>query len=146
RHPHVRHDGVELQAIELGQGPLRAEREDHVPLPPEASDRVAPAVQERLPVVHHQDREFLSAHAALARSLDGPSMGSRMRNVVPCPGSDWSESEPPCFSTTTERAIASPCPVPLPTGFVVKNGSKMRSRMPSGIPAPVSSMVMSALG
>ncbi len=35
--------------------------------------------------------------------------------------------------------MARPWPVPRPTGLVVKNGSKMRSQMASGMPAPVSS-------
>ena len=40
--------------------------------------------------------------------------------------------------------MARPCPVPLPTGFVVKNGSKIRPRIASGIPAPVSAISMIA--
>ena len=39
----------------------------------------------------------------------------------------------------------SPIPVPSPTDFVVKNGSKMRSRMFRGTPGPLSEIVISAL-
>ena len=35
-----------------------------------------------------------------------------------------------------------PWPVPRPTSLVVKNGSKMRARMSSGMPPPVSPMAM----
>ena len=34
--------------------------------------------------------------------------------------------------------VESPRPVPFPGSFVVKNGSKMRSRISSGMPCPVS--------
>lgn len=36
------------------------------------------------------------------------------------------------------RVTESPRPVPSPSGFVLKKGSRMRSRMPSGIPGPAS--------
>ena len=42
------------------------------------------------------------------------------------------------FLTMTLRAMARPWPVPLPTGWVVKKGSKTLSRMASGMPRPVS--------
>jgi hypothetical protein len=53
------------------------------------------------------------------------------------PGSVSKLREPPC-RTTIERAIASPWPVPRPTSFVVKNGSKTRSAISGAIPVPVS--------
>ena len=34
--------------------------------------------------------------------------------------------------------VESPSPVPCPTGFVVKNGSKTRARVSSSMPAPSS--------
>ena len=70
--------------------------------------------------------------------LPSASSGRRMVKVVPRPGAVSKLMVPPCLSTTTERAMAYPCPVPLPISFVVKKGSKMRVRMCSGIPAPVS--------
>ena len=42
------------------------------------------------------------------------------------------------------RATSRPRPVPLPTSFVVKNGSNTRSRMSGGIPGPSSAMSISA--
>lgn len=71
------------------------------------------------------------------------SAGRQRKNVVPRPTSLWKVRLPLCRSTTA-RAIARPCPVPRPTSLVVKNGSKMRSRMLSGIPAPLSAIVMSS--
>ena len=65
-------------------------------------------------------------------------MGSRMINVVPLPVSLSKVMVPPCFSTTTLWTIVNPCPVPLPTSLVVKNGSKTLVLISSGIPAPVS--------
>jgi len=42
------------------------------------------------------------------------------------------------------REMANPCPVPFPTSLVVKRGSKMRDRMASGIPVPVSEILTTA--
>ena len=64
--------------------------------------------------------------------------------VVPRPTSLSTVSEPPWLSTTIEREMVSPWPVPWPTALVVKKASKMRSRISSGIPAPVSATVMTA--
>ena len=60
-------------------------------------------------------------------------------NVVPSPSAVQNVNEPPLRSTS-ERAIASPCPVPRPTALVVKNVSNILPRIASGIPGPVSSM------
>src|SRR5439155_21724240 len=80
-------------------------------------------------------------HAAF---LSAEASGRRMINVVPRPTPVSKAMVPPCLSTSTECAIAKPCPVPLPTPLVVKNGSKIRPRMPSGIPPPESAMRISA--
>jgi hypothetical protein len=57
---------------------------------------------------------------------------------VPFPTSLSNQILPPCFFTITVWAKAKPCPVPLPTSLVVKNGSKILPRTFSGMPAPVS--------
>jgi len=44
---------------------------------------------------------------------------------------------PPC-SFTIPWQMDSPSPVPSPSPFVVKNGSKMRPAISSGIPGPLS--------
>ena len=41
-----------------------------------------------------------------------------------------------CF--TIPNTVARPRPVPLPVSFVVKNGSKIRPRVTSSMPVPVS--------
>ena len=64
--------------------------------------------------------------------------------VVPLPARVSKVIVPLCLSTTTERAMAKPCPVPLPTSFVVKNGSKTMCQMLSGMPVAVSVMRISA--
>lgn len=48
--------------------------------------------------------------------------GRRTRKRVP-PGADANDTSPRHRSTTILRTISSPSPVPLPTSFVVKNGS-----------------------
>jgi len=57
--------------------------------------------------------------------------------VAPPPGVPESEISPPC-SLTMLYVIESPSPVPVPTSFVVKNGSKTRLAILAGIPGPVS--------
>src|SRR5450755_3565534 len=99
-----------------------------------------------------QDIEFVideydtNAHAAILSDSGAVCIaptGSRMKNVVPLPHSVSKRSVPPCLFTMTLRAIARPCPVPLPTSLVVKKGSKILSRADSGIPVPVSEIVIS---
>ena len=58
-------------------------------------------------------------------------MGSVMWNVVPWPSWLSTVMVPPSDSMML-RHTASPSPVPSPTGLVVKNGSKMRSRFSGG--------------
>ena len=55
------------------------------------------------------------------------------------PGCD-STSISPSLWRTSRRTMSRPSPVPCPTGLVVKNGSKMRSRISAGMPGPLSTM------
>ena len=77
-------------------------------------------------------------------SASAPSTGSETVNRAPPPSSDprfSTEILPPSCSTTpsvTDR----PRPVPSPTGFVVKNGSKIRLMSDAGMPGPESSTTM----
>ena len=54
------------------------------------------------------------------------------------PGTEVTVRSPWCLPTTIRHEMSSPSPVPEPTGLVVKNGSKIRSTTPSGMPGPVS--------
>ena len=63
--------------------------------------------------------------------------GSVTRNVLPAP-TVLSTAMLPSSSEMIPLQIASPSPVPSPVGFVVKNGSKIRSRFAFGMPLPVS--------
>jgi hypothetical protein len=51
---------------------------------------------------------------------------------------------PWCLLTTIRQEMSRPSPVPSPTGFVVKNGSKMRVWTSGGIPSPVSAISTTA--
>ena len=74
---------------------------------------------------------------AESASSRGGSSGSRTMNRV-SPGTDSTRKSPWCLLMTMRQEMSSPSPVPSPTGLVVKNGSKMRARMSSGTPGPVS--------
>jgi len=63
--------------------------------------------------------------------------GNRIRNVAPMPGSDSTLMLPRAL-VTMPCTVASPRPVPLPIGLVVKKGSKMRSATSALMPFPVS--------
>ena len=65
-----------------------------------------------------------------------------MVNAVPLPTSLSASMDPPC-SSTIRWQIASPSPVPSPTGFVVKKGLNILSRISAGIPGPVSETTIS---
>ena len=71
-------------------------------------------------------------------------MGSRTWKRV-SPGRDSTRRSPWCFFTTIRQAMSRPSPVPSPTGLVVKNGSKIRSLMSSGMPGPLSPTSTSTL-
>src|SRR5229473_1116724 len=63
--------------------------------------------------------------------------GSSTRKTVPLPSWLWTVISPPS-DVTMRWQMASPRPVPRPTGLVVKNGLEIRPRIASGIPVPVS--------
>jgi hypothetical protein len=65
--------------------------------------------------------------------------GSPMVKVEPAPGLLSTVSVPPSWVTMPWQ-MDRPSPVPVPSGLVVKKGSKMRPRMCSGIPQPESLM------
>ena len=54
--------------------------------------------------------------------------GRKSSKVVPCPTRLFTRTKPP-WPRTMPSTVASPRPVPLPISLVVKNGSKMRSRL-----------------
>ena len=58
-----------------------------------------------------------------------------IRKQVPTPSSVSNSSSQPCW-LAVPQTMASPIPVPSFWGLVVKNGSKILSRMASGIPVP----------
>ncbi len=71
-------------------------------------------------------------------SLSSSAIAAMMtRNVVPLPTEVSSSIRPP-WAATILPLTARPSPVPSPTSRVVKNGSKIRSRISAGIPCPVS--------
>jgi len=55
-------------------------------------------------------------------------MGNLMWKLVPSPGQESTRISPPCCWMIW-CVMASPSPVPSPTGLVVKNGSKMRGQV-----------------
>jgi hypothetical protein len=64
-----------------------------------------------------------------------------MVNTAPSPGALRTEIVLPGLSTMLP-VIASPSPVPWPSAFVVKKGSKILAWMSGGIPGPLSAISM----
>ena len=79
-----------------------------------------------------------SGNSAVIRCANAFASGSSITSRAPRWYSASTAIVPPAASTTP-RHTESPSPVPSPTSFVVTNGSKIRSRIDSGIPGPVSS-------
>src|SRR5579883_1453821 len=130
RHPHVRYNHVERGFFHHLQRFRAAFHKDHFPF-------TAHRTQQSLQTLQHQGF-VIDKKDALVHEPPEAANGSWIMNVVPLPTALSNEILPPCLSTITDREIASPWPVPFPTPFVVKNGSKIRPRIFSGIPAPVS--------
>src|SRR5215469_17629324 len=137
RHTHVGYDYIVRLRLEL----LDCERgicdKRHLPFRAGAIQTAAQALEKCRLIVNEQD--LLHDLPPDAR----PPIGKRSIMRVPRPTKLSAASVPPCFSTTIERAIARPCPVPLPTSLVVKKGSKIRSRFSGGMPQPLSSNAIS---
>src|ERR1700687_2218915 len=76
------------------------------------------------PVIAHRRRAIVPLDVA----------GNAMRTIVPFEISLSISIEPPC-SSTMRRQIASPRPVPRPSGLVVKNGSQIFLRSSGATPA-----------
>src|SRR5664279_5963885 len=73
----------------------------------------------------------------LHRGDRGCRIGIVIEKVVPLPGSLDTSMCPPCLRMMP-WVIDKPRPVPVPTGLVVKKGSKMRLMISCGMPEPVS--------
>src|SRR5262249_27866346 len=121
-HVEIRHDDVEVVFRELIERLVGGHAIDDVD--PALSKREHDGLTHGLIVVDEQNRRH-------ARS----SFGRCTRNVLPFPISDSTSMNPLC-SVTMPYATDKPRPVPPPTSFVVKNGSKMRLRCSSEIPTP----------
>ena len=63
--------------------------------------------------------------------------GMRSVKVDPSPGTDRTVREPP-ISSEMRLEMGRPRPVPVARSLVVKKGSKMRARVASSMPRPVS--------
>src|SRR5579885_624959 len=87
---------------------------------------------------HHQSPKYAYPFSFLPSLL--LSIGNKILNLVPTPGSLSQLISPPC-SLMMLRHTERPSPVPSPTGFVVKNGSKIFSIFSGEIPQPVSATV-----
>src|SRR5262249_10723316 len=106
------------------------------PVQPPAPGRPAPAPARTGRRCDRVDA-WHGGHAGSSRSASGAVSGSRTWKRV-LPGSDSTRRSPWCLLTTIRQEMSSPRPVPSPTSLVVKNGSKIRSRISAGTPGPVS--------
>src|SRR5467141_3085369 len=73
-------------------------------------------------------------------------MGSVTVTVVPVPRVDSTATLPANMLRTTLCTTTSPMPLPSPNAFVVKPGSKIRSRSWGRMPAPSSRIPLQVLG
>jgi PAS domain S-box-containing protein len=133
-------ESLERTLAEVG-APVCALRRGRVPADLVGSDRhlrgaSGQAVGRSRSSGHHQVAED-GVEPLAAAGCPAGAAGRATRSVVP-PVLELSTSMSPPSASTMFRQMESPRPVPTPCGFVVKNGSKMRSATSGGIPAPVS--------
>src|SRR5207244_1312744 len=125
------------------QGLRATDREGQVPPFPLRAQHPPQSGQDGRLVVDEQDvrarrhDDTASSDSGVA-GCTGAWIGSRTKNVVPAPGALSNPIVPWCRSTTRDQHSDRPWPVPLPTSFVVKNGSKIRPATSAGTPLPVS--------
>src|SRR5271166_4233583 len=139
-HAHIGDHSVERLLFEGQQRGRGAIDELHFPVTTHAMQG-APQAVENVGFVIDKEQPF-GHQSSFARWI-GP-IGKLMKKVVPWPSSVSNQIFPPCFLTITACARDRPCPVPLPTSLVVKNGSKTLVRIASGMPVPVSATEISA--
>ena len=101
-----------------------------------AAAQVAAHRRQHLRVVVHHEKSGLVHECPVPAAA--PAVGRNTRNSVR-PGLD-STSISASLCVTRRRTMSRPRPVPLPTGLVVKNGSKIRSRCSGGMPGPLSTI------
>src|SRR5271169_387284 len=138
RHSHVGNNDVEGLPVYGREGFVTAGGKNHFPFRAHGAQTALQPSQQHGFVINKQNsfgHDYPSA---------GFANGIRMWNVVPLPSSESNHIFPPCRLTMAVCARANPCPVPFPTGLVVKNGSNIRERAASGMPTPVSEMEMPA--
>ena len=123
-----------LQFAGGGQRLLSRRRAHHRVVLPVPGAEIATHSGEHLRIVVHDEQDGLVHRVPPAPSIS--ASGRATRNSVR-PGSDSTEISPSLWRTR-RRTMSRPRPVPCPTGLVVKNGSKMRSRICAGMPAPLS--------
>lgn len=113
RHAHVGYQDIDIANREALQCLPAALDEHHLPLPALTMKTRPETFQDVQFIIDEQDC-FLAHLTASLCSGCLPSMGSSTVNVVPSPCLDRNVSVPPCLSTTTDLAIASPCQYPCP--------------------------------
>ena len=134
------HDVETTVALEGRERLARSWSGDHVvPVPEQLLDRREErrlVVDDEHPTRGDAGRGALFTALSDFGSMSAGAAGKVTRNVV-APGAESNSIRPPS-SVTMRWHIARPTPVPEPTGFVVKNGSKTRPATWRGMPPPVS--------
>ena len=96
-----------------------------------------PAIHRELPECGERPQEWPLASSAFPMAVSEPLARSQTAKVVPTPTSVLTSIAPP-NARTMLLTIASPSPLPPLAALVVKNGSKICSSTPGGIPGPLS--------
>ena len=136
RHPHVAEDQIVRRPPELLERlcPIR-HRVDRVVI---GAEHLAEQLDHQALVVDDEDALALHDRRRVRRALPGghrgATTGSSTRKIAPCPASLTSDSVPPCTFDDPVAERETETRSPARPGFVVKNGSKMRSRISAEIP------------
>src|SRR5262249_5039317 len=105
--------------------------------------------EEVAPIVERRDLRCAEGRHDQASAAGGAPAsarrGSSTTNSVNSPGRASKWIAPPCRGAAMSWLMESPSPTPSGVGLVVKNGLKILSRTPSGMPEPLSRTRISSL-
>ena len=150
RHPLIRDDDVERSLLRADPRVVARRRVFH---PAFAAQRAREELDGAALVVHDENRRAARLHGfgsappgvRLSRAQRVGTRGELDRKQLPRPISLRTRRRPE-WRATIPNEIARPSPVPRPTSFVVKNGSKIWSRRSAAMPQPSSPIPIATSG
>src|SRR5438552_3300034 len=141
RHPLISNQEGDIMLFKKGQGIASGFSRNNLVIFTKQSFK-RPQIGRLIVDYHYLIGHYFFLHSKCFSGSDArsPSIGIEMMNVVPLPGTVLTAKFPP-WRCTILCEMDKPRPVPSPTAFVVKKGSKILFRFLGAMPEPVSLMI-----